>query len=94
MIRYHVPSVRAELKLERTSPHCSRPKGRIHSAITQRPISDPKIDNIIQRRMMCPFCKTTWTMRGFKSWDKTMAHPYLSQYLRGENGVPDLRRVI
>ncbi len=24
----------------------------------------------------------------------TLAHPYLSQYLRGENGVADLRRVI
>jgi transposase-like protein len=63
MIRYNVPSVSDNLKLERTCPHCNRRNGRIHSAITQRHISDPKIDTIIQRRMMCPFCKTTWTVR-------------------------------
>ena len=34
------------------------------------------------------------TMRGFKNWDKALAHPYLSQHLRGENGVSDLRSVI
>jgi len=34
------------------------------------------------------------TMRGFKSWEKALSHPYLSQYLRGERGVCDLRRVI
>jgi len=34
------------------------------------------------------------TMRGFKSWDKALTHPYLSQYLRGENGISDLRMVI
>ena len=63
MIRYHVPSVGNSLKLERTCPHCNRPNGRIHSAITQRHISDPKIETVVQRRMMCPFCKTTWTVR-------------------------------
>jgi transposase-like protein len=63
MIRYHVPSVASSLKLERICPQCHRPNGRIHSAITKRHISDPKIDTIIQRRMMCPFCKTTWTVR-------------------------------
>lgn len=34
------------------------------------------------------------TMRGFKSWDKVLAHPYLSQFLRGEGGICDLRKVI
>ena len=63
MIRYHVPSVANSLKLERTCPHCKRPNGRIHSSITQRRISDPKIETAAQRRMMCPFCKTTWTVR-------------------------------
>jgi transposase-like protein len=29
------------------------------------------------------------TMRGFKNWDKVLAHSYLGQYLRGENGVCD-----
>lgn len=63
MIRCHVPSVGNSLKLERTYPHCNRPNSRIHSAITQRHISDPKIETVIQRRMMCPFCKTTWIVR-------------------------------
>ena len=63
MIRYHVPSVGNGLKLERTCPECNRPNGRIHSAITRRHISDPKIETVVQRRMMCPFCKTTWTVR-------------------------------
>ena len=63
MIRYHVPSVCGELKLERRCPHCSRPNGRIHSGITHRPISDPRIETIAQCRMKCPFCKTTWTVR-------------------------------
>jgi len=34
------------------------------------------------------------TMRGFKSWDKALAHPYLSEFLRGEEGVCDLRKVV
>jgi hypothetical protein len=34
------------------------------------------------------------TMRGFKSWDKALTHPYLSQFLRGTEGVCDLRKVI
>lgn len=63
MIRYHVPSVSSELKLERTCPHCNRPNGRIHSGITHRYISDPKVETIAQCRMKCPFCKTTWTIR-------------------------------
>jgi transposase-like protein len=63
MICYHVPSVGGSLKLERTCPHCHRPNGRIHSAITPRPIGDPKIETVAQRRMMCPLCKTTWTVR-------------------------------
>jgi hypothetical protein len=33
-------------------------------------------------------------MRGFKSWKKALAHPYLSEFLRGEGGVCDLRKVI
>jgi transposase-like protein len=63
MIRYHIPSVSSDLKLKRRCPHCNRPNGRIHSAITRRRISDPKIETIPQCRMKCPFCKTTWTVR-------------------------------
>lgn len=63
MIRYHVPSVGNKLKLERRCPHCSRHNGRIHSAIKHRHISDTKVPTVAQRRMKCPFCKTTWTIR-------------------------------
>ncbi len=63
MIRYNVPSVGQDLKLERSCPHCHRSNGRIHSNVLQRRISDPKLDTISQRRMKCPFCKTTWTTR-------------------------------
>jgi hypothetical protein len=33
-------------------------------------------------------------MRGFKSWAKAVGHVYLSEYLAGEGGVCDLRKVI
>lgn len=63
MIRYSIPSVGSTLKLERTCPHCNRPNGNIHSAIQYRHISDIKISAIPQRRLKCPFCKATWTVR-------------------------------
>ncbi|UCG47023.1 MAG: hypothetical protein JSU94_16175 [Phycisphaerales bacterium] len=94
MVRYHVPSVSSSLRLERRCPHCGRPNGRIHSKITWRRLSGPKVETIAQRRMKCPFCKTTWTIRGFKSWDQALAPPYLSRHLRGLNAVSDLRMVI
>jgi len=34
------------------------------------------------------------TMRGFKSKRKVLAHPYLANVLRGENGACDLRKII
>jgi len=34
------------------------------------------------------------TMRGFKSWDKALSHPYLSEYLQGNDGICDLRKVV
>lgn len=63
MIRYIVPSVSSQLKLERRCPFCSRPNGNIHSGIRYRGISDIKVRTIVQRRMKCPFCGTTWTIR-------------------------------
>jgi transposase-like protein len=63
MIRYIVPSVNSQLKLERYCPHCKRSGGNIHSGIRYRAISDIKVTAIAQRRMKCPFCGTTWTTR-------------------------------
>ena len=34
------------------------------------------------------------TMRGFKSDEKVLSHPILSSFLRGQDGVCDLREVI
>jgi len=34
------------------------------------------------------------TMRGFKNWDKALAHSYLSEFLRGTEGVCALGKVI
>ena len=63
MVKYIIASVSTELKLERRCPHCHRPNGNIHSAIRYRCISDIKVHAIAQRRMKCPWCKTTWTIR-------------------------------
>lgn len=34
------------------------------------------------------------TARGFKAWDKILSHCYLSEYLRGVEGICDLRKVV
>ncbi|MHC4983621.1 MAG: hypothetical protein ACYTF6_10735, partial [Planctomycetota bacterium] len=63
MVRYIVPSVESLLKLDRRCPHCGRPNGNIHSGIGHRSISDWKVEVIAQRRMKCPDCGLTWTLR-------------------------------
>ena len=62
MVKYIVPSVSSQLKLERHCPHCRRFGGNIHSGIRFRAISDIKVTSIAQRRMKCPWCGTTWTI--------------------------------
>lgn len=63
MIKYIIASVGTTLKLERHCPHCGRFGSNIHSSIRYRAISDVKLTAIAQRRMKCPFCGTTWTIR-------------------------------
>lgn len=63
MVKYIIASVSTELKLERRCPHCHRSHGNIHTGIQYRFISDTKVSVIAQRRMKCPWCKTTWTIR-------------------------------
>ena len=63
MIQYIIPSVSNSLKLERRCPDCGRLGGNIHSSTYYRLISDVKVNRIAQRRMKCPFCTTTWTIR-------------------------------
>jgi hypothetical protein len=62
MVNYIIPSVGSTLKLERRCPHCHRNNGNIHSGIRYRAISDTKVNAVSQRRMRCPWCKTTWTI--------------------------------
>ena len=63
MVHYILPSVEGVLKLERRCPHCRRNNGRIHSGLRHRAISDVKVQAVPQRRMKCPWCGTTWTLR-------------------------------
>jgi hypothetical protein len=63
MVDFVIPSVGQTPKLERCCPFCGRNNGNIHSAMRRRRISDTRIDFIVQRRMKCPWCKTTWTLR-------------------------------
>ena len=79
MIRYILPSVDSELKLDRQCPHCRHRFGVVHSGLHGRAIRDPKVSGIVQRRMKCPRCGTTWTLRpegvqsGCQRSDRTMA---------------------
>lgn len=63
MIRYWLPSVGREVKLDRNCPHCGRRNGRIHTGVRLRAIRDVKVGVVHQRRMRCPWCGTTWTVR-------------------------------
>ena len=63
MVKYYLPSVGTDLKLDRRCPHCASPNGNIHSGIHHRRVSDPNVQAIPQRRMKCPACGTTWTLR-------------------------------
>lgn len=63
MVSHILPSVATHLKLDRRCPGCHRPNGNIHSGIRLRGISDLRVSAIPQRRMKCPYCSTTWTLR-------------------------------
>ena len=63
MVKYCLPSVGSDVKLDRRCPHCASPNGNIHSGIHYRRVSDPNVQAIPQHRMKCPACGTTWTLR-------------------------------
>ena len=69
-----------------------------------RGLGDPT-NNATERVIELTYKIRVKTMRGFKNPDKmlllrsllrrvALAHPYLSEYLRGTDGVCDLRQVI
>jgi len=63
MVRYILSSVGCEVRLNRRCPRCFKANGNIHSGLRQRPISDLKASFVSQRRMRCPWCGKTWTLR-------------------------------
>ncbi|MCJ7730033.1 MAG: hypothetical protein MUO27_09185 [Sedimentisphaerales bacterium] len=63
MVKFTISPVGTTLKLQRRCPNCGRNNGNIHCAIHRRRITDTRIDFIPQRRMKCPWCNTTWTIR-------------------------------
>jgi len=55
--------------------------------------SDPT-NNVAERLIGLTYKIRAKTMRGFKSREKALAHPYLAEYLRGHQGECDLTAVI
>ncbi len=63
MVEYILSSVGSAVELDRRCPHCGGANGRIHSGVRHRRIMDLKAEVVRQRRMRCPRCGTTWTLR-------------------------------
>jgi len=63
VVRYILSSVGSVVRLDRRCPHCRCPNGRIHAAVQPRRIVDLKAAAVAQRRMRCPRCGITWTLR-------------------------------
>jgi hypothetical protein len=55
---------------------------------------DDRTNNATERVIGLDYKIRAKTMRGFKNWDKVLAHPYLSDYLRGADRVCDFRKVV
>jgi len=53
-----------------------------------------RTNNATERLIVLDYKIRARTMRGFKSLDKVLAHPYLSDYLRGADRVCHLRKVV
>ena len=68
-----------------------------HVERTWEKVSDDPADptnNATERLIGLTFKIRSKTLRGFKSMAKVLAHPHLSFFLRGQEGVCDLRKVI
>jgi hypothetical protein len=75
-------------KVNQLLQHIERTWGRVSSEDGDR------TNNATERVIGLTYKIRAKTMRGFKSWDKVLSHPYLSEYLRGEDGICDLRKVV
>lgn len=65
---------------------------RTWSSVSRDPV-DPT-NNTTERLIGLTYKIRAKTMRGFKSRDKALAHPYLATFLRGIAGVCDFRKII
>jgi len=68
-----------------------------HVERTWQKVSDDPVDptnNATERVIGLTFKIRSKTMRGFKSDAKVLAHPYLASFLRGQEGICDLQKVI
>jgi hypothetical protein len=65
---------------------------RTWDKVSNNPV-DPT-NNVTERIIGLTFKIRTKTMRGFKSQAKVLTHPYLSSFIRGEQGLCDLRKVV
>jgi len=68
-----------------------------HVERTWEKVSDDPVDptnNATERIIGLTFKIRAKSMRGFKAKHKVLAHPYLASFLRGQDGVCDLRKVI
>lgn len=68
-----------------------------HVERTWEKVSDDPADptnNATERVIGLTFKIRAKTMRGFKAMHKVLAHPYLASFLRGQDGVCDLRKAI
>jgi len=101
MVNYIIQSVSSKLKPER----CCRRRAVLwkvnqllqHTERTWQKVGSDEGDrtnNATERIIGLDYKLRAKTMRGFKSSDKVLAHPYLSEYLRGVDGVCDPRKVV
>lgn len=79
MVRYILSSVGSTVERDRRCPQCRRRHGRVHSGLQRRGIVDLRRPVVLQRRMRCPHCGLTWTLRA----DGVAAGRQRSDRLRG-----------
>jgi hypothetical protein len=68
-----------------------------HVERTWEKVSDDPVDptnNATERMIGLTFKIRAKTMRGFKAVHKVVAHPYLAFFLRGNEGLCDLRQIV
>jgi len=72
---------------------CSGSKSSIERDVAAAGRTDPT-NNVTERIIGLTYKIRAKTMRGFKVEAKALQHAYLSSFLRGEDGMCDLRKVI